>query len=189
MSEIIIASVATWKPLGTSSRSVLFIQQSQTGEKGNHECYRSIVPDAQFSLTVPDLITKQIMRNESRHILSIITRLRTGHGSSKEWFERFHLPQDSQECECGDLKTIRHILIVCVWYNDLRQKLKRVSQHQTSRCCSTQNRASRNCQRLETERQKSLNIITLLPRFFKNACKNYCRLSLFDVFINLNFFY
>ena len=127
MSEIIIASVATWKPLGTSSRSVLFIQQSQTGEKGNHECYRSIVPDAQFSLTVPDLITKQIMRNESRHILSIITRFRTGYGSSKEWFERFHLPQDSQECECGDLKTIRHILIVCVWYNDLRQKLKRVS--------------------------------------------------------------
>ena len=61
------------------------------------------------------------------HILSIITRLRTGHGSSKEWFERFHIPQDSQECECGELKTLRHILIECVWYDDLRQKLKRVS--------------------------------------------------------------
>ena len=101
--------------------------QYNTGERGKHEWYRSIVPDAQFSLTVPDLITKQIMRNESRHILSIITRLRTGHGSSKEWFERFHIPQDSQECECGELKTLRHILIECVWYDDLRQKLKRVS--------------------------------------------------------------
>ena len=88
--------------------------------------FQHIVPDAQFSLTVPDLITKQIMRNKSRHILSIVTRIRTGHGSSKEWFERFHIPQDSQKCECGELKTLRHILIECVWYDDLRQKLKRV---------------------------------------------------------------
>ena len=101
--------------------------QYSTGERGKHEWYRSIVPDAQFSLTVPVLITKQIMRNEPPHILSIITRLRTGHGSSKEWFERFHIPQDPQECERSDLKTIRHILIECVWYYDLRQKLKRVS--------------------------------------------------------------
>jgi len=49
-----------------------------------------------------------------------------GHGSSKEWFERFHIPQDSQECECGELKTLRHIFIECVWYDNLRQKLKRV---------------------------------------------------------------
>ena len=40
-------------------------------------------------------------------------------------FEKFHIPQDSQECECGELKTLRHILMECVWYDDLRQKLKR----------------------------------------------------------------
>ena len=44
-----------------------------------------------------------------------------GHGSSKEWFERFNIPQDSQECECGDLKTLRHILIECVWYDPLHR--------------------------------------------------------------------
>ena len=101
--------------------------QYNKGKRVQHEWYGNIVPASQLRLTVPDLITKQIMRNESRHILSIITRLRTGHGSSKEWFERFHIPQDSQECECGELKTLRHILIECVWYDDLRQKLKRVS--------------------------------------------------------------
>jgi hypothetical protein len=102
-------------------------RQYNTGERGRHEWYRSIVPDPQFSLTVPKLITKQILRNEPRHILSIITRLRTGHGSDREWFKRFHIPQDSQECECGDLKTIRHILIECVWHDDIRQELKRIS--------------------------------------------------------------
>jgi hypothetical protein len=100
--------------------------QYNTGERGRHEWYRSIVPDPQFSLTVPKLITKQILRNEPRHILSIITRLRTGHCSDREWFERFHIPQDFQECECGGLKTIRHILIECVWHDDIRQELKRI---------------------------------------------------------------
>lgn len=101
--------------------------QYNSGERGKHEWYRNIVPDAQVSLTVPKLITKQILRNESRRILSIITQLRTGHGSCKEWFERFHISQDSLECECGVLKTKRHILTECVYYDDIRQELKRVS--------------------------------------------------------------
>lgn len=101
--------------------------QYNSGERGEHEWYRNTVPDAQVSLTVPKLITKQILRNESRRILSIITQLRTGHGSCQEWFERFHISQNSLECECGGLKTKRHILIECVNYDDIRQELKRVS--------------------------------------------------------------
>lgn len=102
-------------------------RQYDSGERGKHEWYRNTVPDAQVSLTVPKLITKQVLRNEPRRILSIITQLRVGHGSTKEWFERFNISQDSLECECGDLKTIRHILSECVYFDDIRKELKRVS--------------------------------------------------------------
>lgn len=101
--------------------------QYSIDKRGRYEWCHSIASDTQFSLKDLKLFTKQILRNKPCHILSIIIQLRTGHGSSKEWFERFHIPQDSQECECGELKTLRHILIECVWYDDLRQKLKRVS--------------------------------------------------------------
>jgi hypothetical protein len=42
-------------------------------------------------------------------------------------FAYLSLMMSSQECECGDLKTIRHILIECVWHDDIRQELKRIS--------------------------------------------------------------
>lgn len=101
--------------------------QYNSGERGKHEWYRNITPDAQVSLAVPKLITKHILRNEPRRILSIITQLRTGHGSNEEWFERFNISQDSLECECGGLKTIRHALTECVYFDDIRQELKRIS--------------------------------------------------------------
>ena len=61
-----------------------------TGERGKHEWYRSIVPDAQFSLTVARFNHQTNHAERIASYLDIITRLRTGHGSSKEWFERFH---------------------------------------------------------------------------------------------------
>ena len=80
-----------------------------------------------MSLTVPKLSTKQVLRNEPRRILSSITQLRTGHGSNKKGFERFNISQDSLECECGDLKTIRHILTECIYFDDIRHELKLAS--------------------------------------------------------------
>lgn len=52
--------------------------QYNTGERGNHKWYCSIITDVQLSLSVPKLIIKQIFLNESRHILSIIIWLFTG---------------------------------------------------------------------------------------------------------------
>ena len=75
---------------------------------------------------VPKLITKQKLRNEPRHISNTIIWLHTGHGSSQQWFERFHISQDSQEHECGDLKTTQYILIECVQHSDIKQKPKRI---------------------------------------------------------------
>lgn len=59
------------------------------------------------------------MWNEPRHILSRITRLRTGRGSSKKRFGRPHIPQNSQRCEWGELKTICHILVECFLHDNI----------------------------------------------------------------------
>lgn len=81
-----------------------------------HSWYNDISRETPACIKTQQLVTVDIMRRESRSIMSRITQLRTGHGDLGRYYQRFpHFGKDFT-CKCGNRDTIEtrdHFLLEC----------------------------------------------------------------------------
>ena len=89
--------------------------------------YHNITAETKCSDILSKMITGVVMKKDTRRILSTITQFRTGHGNFGAWFQKFGIEKDSYNCECGELETVRHILVECPLLEEKRKGLRRIS--------------------------------------------------------------
>ena len=95
------------------------------GNKGRWYRYLTIATECVDQMN--HLVTNKILKYYNRWIISRITQLRTNHGYFGAWYQRMGIEKDSYNCRCGDLETVRHILVDCPLLELQRQGLERVS--------------------------------------------------------------
>ncbi len=106
--------------------TTLWDRQYLEGRKG--AVYRYLTDQKKACTTdVKKMMTKNIIQNQPRRILSKITQFRTNHGNYGQYFKKFNITKDSYDCECGELETVSHILVSCPITSDKRHMMKRVS--------------------------------------------------------------
>jgi len=67
------------------------------------------------------------MSSVSRHTFSKLFQLRTGHGVLGKYFRTRGIDERDQNCECGQLETVEHVLKECPLHSAERDLLRKVS--------------------------------------------------------------
>jgi hypothetical protein len=68
---------------------------------------------------------KPFMSTVPRHTLSKLFQLRTGHGALEKYFQMRCINEQNHYHECGQLKTVDHILRYCALHPTERSYLKK----------------------------------------------------------------
>ena len=89
--------------------------------------YHNITADTKCIDKITKMKNGEIMKKFNRRIVSTITQYRTNHGNFGAWFKRFRIEKESYNCKCGELETVKHILVDCPLLETIRVGLRRVS--------------------------------------------------------------
>ncbi|KAA8903837.1 hypothetical protein TRICI_005648 [Trichomonascus ciferrii] len=85
--------------------------------------YRQIVK-ARCTVYVKRLRLSDVIKTWSRYVISKLFQFRTGHALVGGWFKERGIQRDEgYNCDCGELKTVQHIIQQCPKRAEERKKL------------------------------------------------------------------